>query len=142
MAKKKSKKCAECGKRKALDDFPGNIKSADGRMKNCRPCHGAICQAGRVKSKAAREAYNTQLRKEQATAGDTAGLSKKEAAKVAAANGALQIANGVHNKRSPFKTIVKALYSQFAKEGFEVEHVEFVGDTARVRYSRTEEIKL
>ena len=137
MAKQRKKRpkmkvCQTCNKRKVLDDYPGSAKSADGKMKNCRPCHGERCSSARKKSQATKTS----------TPAKPSGLSKKDAAKVAAANGALQIANGVRNKRSPFKTIVKQLYAQFAKEGFEVEHVEFVGNTARVRYSRTEEIKL
>jgi hypothetical protein len=35
------KRCPDCGETKALDEFPRNKNSKDGRHTYCKPCHNA-----------------------------------------------------------------------------------------------------
>jgi hypothetical protein len=35
------KRCPDCGKTKALEDFPRNRRTKDGRHAYCKPCHNA-----------------------------------------------------------------------------------------------------
>jgi hypothetical protein len=134
MAKAKSKQCLQCKKRKPMDDFVESARAKDGRMNYCRPCHGKRCKTAREKSQ-----------KLKAKNGITNGVAhdKRENAKVDALNAALRVTNGKPNgKRSQFRAPIRELFQRFAKEGFDVENIEFDGPVARVKYSRVEEIVL
>jgi hypothetical protein len=43
------RKCPDCGLIKALDDFPRNKNSKDGRATYCKPCHNARGQETRLR---------------------------------------------------------------------------------------------
>jgi hypothetical protein len=43
-------RCPACGEQKAVDDFPRNRASKNGRATYCKPCHNRICRENRIKN--------------------------------------------------------------------------------------------
>lgn len=56
------KRCPACGETKALDEFPNNRASKDGKATYCKPCHNRIMQQNRIKHHGSTRSFHLKRR--------------------------------------------------------------------------------